>query len=52
MTTDASIKEGLLDVQSNAIEILTGQQPKTARDIIGKYKYIWENNIRSWRDMK
>ncbi|MGW9529135.1 NmrA family NAD(P)-binding protein [Paenibacillus terrae] len=52
MTTDASIKEGLLNVKSDAIEVLTGQKPKTARDIVGKYKYIWENHIRSWRDMK
>ncbi len=52
VTTDASIKEGLLNVHSDAIETLTGQKPKTARDIIGKYKYIWENNIRNWRDMK
>lgn len=52
MTTDASIQEGLLNVESNAIELLTGQKPKTAKDIVEKYKYIWEENIQNWRDMK
>lgn len=52
VTNDASIKEGLLNVKSDEIELLTGQKPKTAKEIISDYRYIWENGIRDYRDIK
>jgi NAD(P)H dehydrogenase (quinone) len=51
VTNEASIAEGLMDVPSNAIELLTGQKPKTAREIAKNYSYIWEKNITNWKDI-
>lgn len=52
VTNDTAIKEGLFDIKSNHIEFLTGQQPKTARDIVERYRYIWEEKITHWRQMR
>lgn len=52
VTNEASIAEGLMDVQSDAVEELTGMKPKTAREIAENYKYIWEENVRNWKDIK
>lgn len=51
VTNEASIAEGLMDVPSNAIELLTGQKPKAAREIAKNYSYIWEKNITNWKDI-
>jgi NAD(P)H dehydrogenase (quinone) len=40
------------DVESTAIKDLTGQDPKTAADIVNNYSYIWEENISNWNQMK
>ncbi len=52
VTNEASIAEGLMDVQSTDVELLTGRKPKTARELAKDYAYIWENNIQNWRDIK
>lgn len=52
VTNEASIKEGLMDVHSDAVEKLTGRKPQTAREIAQNYSYIWENNIQNWKDIK
>jgi len=52
VTNEGSIAEGLMDVASDAVEKLTGQKPKTAREIAQDYKYIWENQITNWKDIK
>jgi NAD(P)H dehydrogenase (quinone) len=52
VTNEASIAEGLADVKSDAVEKLTGHKPKTAKEIALNYSYIWEQNIRNWKDIK
>ena len=52
VTNEASIAEGLMDVKSNDVELLTGQKPKTARELAKRYEYIWKNNIQNWKDIK
>lgn len=52
VTNEGSIAEGLMDVQSDAVEKLTGQKPKTVREIAQNYSYIWEKNITNWKDIK
>lgn len=52
VTNEGSIAEGLMDVQSDAVELLTGHKPKTARQIAQKYSYIWENKVTNWKDIK
>lgn len=52
VTNEASIDEGLMDVASNDVELLTGKKPKTAKEIAQNYSYIWENEITNWKDIK
>ena len=52
VTNEASIAEGLMDVQSNAVEELTGRKPITAREIAKNYSYIWEDNVKDWKDIR
>lgn len=52
VTNEASIAEGLADVKSDAVKKLTGQNPKTAKEIAQSYSYIWEKNITEWQDIK
>ena len=51
VTNEASVAAGLMDVSSNTIELLTGQKPKTIREIAQNYSYIWEKNITNWKDI-
>jgi|SRR5476649_172571 len=52
VTNEASIAEGLMDVHSDAVEVLTGRKPLTARELVKNYSYIWENNVTNWKDIK
>jgi len=52
VTNEASIAEGLMDVQSTDIEDITGEKPKTARELAKGYAYIWENHVIHWKDIK
>lgn len=52
VTNEGSIAEGLMDVQSNDVEILTGQKPLTAKELANNCSYIWEKNITNWRDVQ
>ena len=52
VTNEASIAEGLMDVKSDDVELLTGKKPLTARELAKNYSYIWENNVTNWKDIK
>jgi NAD(P)H dehydrogenase (quinone) len=52
VSNDASIRDGLLDVPSNDVELLTGKKPKTAKDIIMDSAYVWENKVTSWSQLR
>lgn len=52
VTNEGSVAEGLMDVASTDIEDVTGVKPKTARELAKGYSYIWENDVRHWRDIK
>lgn len=52
MTNEGSIAEGLMDVASDDVELLTGQKPMTARELAKNYSYIWENHVTNWKDIR
>ncbi len=52
VTNDKSIADGYMDVKSNDIELLTGQKPKTAEEIVNDFSYVWEDKVQSWAEMK
>ncbi len=52
VSNDAAIRDGLLDVVSNDVELLTGRKPKTARDIVMESAYVWEEKVDNWKYMR
>ncbi|HDX8866178.1 TPA: NmrA family NAD(P)-binding protein [Klebsiella michiganensis] len=52
VTNEASIAEGLLDVKSTDFSFLTCRKPRMACDLIHNYRYIWEQRVTHWRDIK
>lgn len=52
VTNEASIAEGLMDVVSDDFERLTLQKAKAAQELIANYRYIWENKVTNWKDIK
>ncbi|MEX2804946.1 NmrA family NAD(P)-binding protein [Streptococcus sp. H31] len=52
VTNDEAVLNGMEDVESTAIKDLTGQEPRTAADIVNNYSYIWEENITNWDQMR
>ncbi|MCB2362338.1 NmrA family NAD(P)-binding protein [Clostridium estertheticum] len=52
VTNDEAVRDGLLDVKSDAVEKLTGLKPKTAKEIVWEYSYMWEENVTNWKDMR
>lgn len=51
VSNDASIRDGLLNINSNDVEFLTGKKAKTARDIVQDSAYVWEDNVTNWSQM-
>lgn len=52
VTNESSIAEGLLDVKSTDFIFLTLRKPRKAQDMIYNYRYIWEQKVSHWRDIK
>ncbi len=52
VTNEGSIAEGLMDVASDDVELLTGHKPMTARELAKNYSYIWENHVTNWKDIR
>lgn len=51
VTNEAGIKAGLSDYPSDDYKKLTGREPLTIMEIAKKYSYIWEKDIKNWRDI-
>lgn len=52
VTNDASIRDGLLNIPANDVELLTGKKAKTAKDIIQDSSYVWEEKVMNWSQMR
>ena len=52
VTNEASIAEGLMDVKSNDFERLTLQKAKTAKELAPEFSYIWQENVKCWKEIR
>jgi NAD(P)H dehydrogenase (quinone) len=52
VTNEQCIANGMYDVVSDDIAKITGQEPATARELAGKYTYIWKDNVKNLKDIK
>jgi hypothetical protein len=52
VTNEQGIANGMYDVVSDDIAKITGKEPATARELAGKYTYIWKDNVKNLKDIK
>lgn len=51
VTNEYGICEGLMDVETNNVELLTGQKPLGASELIEKYSFVWREQVKSYWDL-
>ncbi len=51
VTNEAGIGDGLMDVETDTVEKLTGRKPLTARDLIDKYSFVWRDRVTNWGEL-
>jgi NAD(P)H dehydrogenase (quinone) len=52
VTNESSIRDGLMAVQADTVQKLTGRKPLRAADLLEKYAYIWRNRVSTYWDIK
>jgi len=52
VTNEASIRDSLMAIQTDTVEKLTGRKPLRVQDLIGTYKYVWENKVTRYAYLK
>lgn len=48
VTGESSVRDGLMNIETNTVEKLTGRKPLSAYDLIAKYKELWLNLKAKW----
>ncbi|MCG2802254.1 MAG: NmrA family NAD(P)-binding protein [Cellulomonas sp.] len=51
VTNESGIRDGLMSVQSDAVERLTGRPPIDPRELVEKYSFVWREQITSYWDL-
>lgn len=51
VTNEAGIRDGLMAIETDTVEILTGRKPVCVRDLIEKYSFVWKERITSYWDL-
>lgn len=51
VTNEASIRDGLMAIEADTVERLTGRKPLTARDLIEQYSFVWKNRVTKYGDL-
>lgn len=52
VTSEQCIKDGMFNVASDDIETVTGEERRSVRDVVKENKYIYEQKIAKWDDIK
>jgi NAD(P)H dehydrogenase (quinone) len=48
VTNESSIRDGLMAIETDTVEKLTGRKPLCARDLVEKYSYVWKEKVTSY----
>ncbi|SDZ20169.1 NAD(P)H dehydrogenase (quinone) [Evansella caseinilytica] len=51
VTNEASIRDGLMAIEADTVEKLTGKKPLTARYLIDQYSFVWRNRVTKYADL-
>ncbi|VBB07183.1 Hypothetical protein LUCI_2427 [Lucifera butyrica] len=48
VTNEAGIRDGLMAIETDTVEKLTGRKPLRVRDLVEKYSFVWKEKITSY----
>ncbi|MFM2485909.1 NmrA family NAD(P)-binding protein [Celerinatantimonas yamalensis] len=48
VTNERAISDGLMDVNSNNVELLTGMRPTNPTQLLPMYKFVWEKQLTNY----
>ena len=51
VTNEFSIRDGLMAVQSDAVQMLTGRKPLRAEDLLETYSFVWKERVSTYWDL-
>jgi NAD(P)H dehydrogenase (quinone) len=51
VTNEASISDGLMAIETDTVEKLTGRKPLTARDLLDNYSFVWKEKVTNWAEL-
>jgi NAD(P)H dehydrogenase (quinone) len=51
VTNEGSINDGLMAIETNTVENLTGHKPIMVRDLLDKYRIVWEERLTNYWEM-
>lgn len=51
VTNESSIRDGLMAVETDTIEKLTGIKPINPQELLEKYSFVWKEKVTSYREL-
>jgi len=51
VTNESGIRDGLMAVETDTVEKLTGRKPTNPRDLLEKYSYVWKEKITTYWEL-
>lgn len=52
VTNESSIRDGLMAIQNDNVEKLTGRKPLRCADLLEKYAYVWRDRVSTYWGIK
>lgn len=51
VTNESGIRDGLMSIETDTVETLTGRKPIDPKDLLEKYSFVWKENITSYWEL-
>jgi NAD(P)H dehydrogenase (quinone) len=51
VTNESGIRDGLMAVETDTVEKLTGRKPIHPKDLLEKYSFVWKEKITTYWDL-
>ncbi|MBC3797620.1 NmrA family NAD(P)-binding protein [Acetobacterium tundrae] len=51
VTNESGIRDGLMALETDTVEILTGNKPMNPKELLEKYSFVWKENITTYWDL-
>ncbi len=51
VTNESGIRDGLIAIETDTVEKLTGRKPIDSKDLLGKYRFVWKEKITTYWEL-